>query len=246
MSGENNAAEPVFLLVAGSCLGAWCWRDVITALEARGHTARAIDLPAQGTDETPCAQVTLDMYRDAILADIDAHGGAPVVLVGHSAAGFPITAVAEAAPQKVRRLVYVCAYVPRAGRSLVDMRRGAREQPILGYIKKTPDGVAYEFRADAVQTAMFHDCPDGTAAYALARLRPQPITPQATPLDFGTNAASVPRSYILCANDRTIPPPEQAAMTEDWPAGTVHTLDCGHAPFFAAPDALAALLLEKS
>ena len=33
-----------FLLVHGSCHGAWCWRDVIPALDGLGHSARAVDL----------------------------------------------------------------------------------------------------------------------------------------------------------------------------------------------------------
>lgn len=59
-----------FLLIHGSCHGAWCWRDVIPELEALGHTARAIDLPSHGDDRTPIADVTLDLYRDAILEAI--------------------------------------------------------------------------------------------------------------------------------------------------------------------------------
>ncbi|MEZ5867275.1 MAG: alpha/beta fold hydrolase [Defluviimonas denitrificans] len=82
-----------FLLIHGSCHGAWCWRDLIPALAALGHTARAIDLPAHGADTTPATEATLDLYADRILAAIDG----PVTLVGHSAAGYPITLAAERA-----------------------------------------------------------------------------------------------------------------------------------------------------
>lgn len=82
------------LLVHGSCHGAWCWREVIPALEALGHAARAIDLPAHGEDRTPAAAATLDGYAGAILAAI----GAPVTLVAHSAAGYPATPDARPAP----------------------------------------------------------------------------------------------------------------------------------------------------
>ncbi|MFP4275596.1 MAG: alpha/beta fold hydrolase, partial [Paracoccaceae bacterium] len=114
-----------FLLIHGSCHGAWCWRDVLPALAGLGHTARAIDLPGHGEDKTPVAEITLEGYRDAILAAIDT----PVILVGHSMAGFPIAAAAEAAPERIARLVFLCAYAPRDGLSLVDMRREAPRQP---------------------------------------------------------------------------------------------------------------------
>jgi len=85
-----------FLLIHGSCHGAWCWRDVLPELIGLGHTARALDLPSHGDDKTPIAEVTLDLYRDAILDAIDT----PVVLAGHSMAGFPIAAAAEKAHEK--------------------------------------------------------------------------------------------------------------------------------------------------
>ena len=35
-----------FLLIHGSCHGAWCWRDLLGELANLGHDAHAIDLPA--------------------------------------------------------------------------------------------------------------------------------------------------------------------------------------------------------
>ena len=60
-----------FLLIHGSCHGAWCWRDVLPELIELGNTARALDLPSHGDDRTPIAEVTLALYRDAILDAID-------------------------------------------------------------------------------------------------------------------------------------------------------------------------------
>ncbi|WP_370270531.1 alpha/beta fold hydrolase, partial [Nioella sp.] len=37
-----------FILVHGACHGAWCWQKVVPALEARGHSVRAIDMPGRG------------------------------------------------------------------------------------------------------------------------------------------------------------------------------------------------------
>lgn len=229
---------PQFLLVHGSGHGAWCWRDLIPALAARGITARALDLPSHGDDPTPYAEVTLDLYRDAVLADIDAHGGAPVVLVGHSAGGYTISAVAEAAPEKVTHLAYVCAYFPIEGLSLADVRRRAKRQLILDVIARTEDSLAFNFLPEKVADGLYHDCAE-VLDYALPRLTPQAIAPQNTPLPTGDNYASVPRSYVICEEDRTIPPEYQAEMTADWPEGTVHRLPSSHSPFFSMPDRLA-------
>lgn len=224
-----------FLLIHGSCHGAWCWRDVIPVLEALGHRARAIDLPGHGDAPCPIEDITLDSYADAILAAIDT----PAIVVGHSMAGFPISAAAEKNPARIARLVYLCAYAPRDGVSLVDMRQEAPRQPLLAAIEKTPDGLGFTVRDDKLAEAFYHDCPEGTVAYAREHLCVQAIRPQATPIRLGANYASVPKSYIRCAEDHAIPPEYQQTMTEGWPPEDVSEMPASHSPFFAAPEDLA-------
>ncbi len=229
-----------FLLVHGSAHGAWCWRDVIPALAALGHTVAALDLPGSGDDATPLDQVTLDAYAAAIRARLDA----PTVLVGHSAGGFAIRAAAEADPTHIARLVYLCAYLPRPGASLVEMRKAAPTQPLDGALERDREKRAFRFTEAALATNLYADCPPGTVDYARPRLGWQAIAPQATPVRFTGKGTDVPASYILCENDRTIPPAHQLAMAKAGgiAPGDLHRLPTGHSPFFAAPEALAALL----
>ena len=229
-----------FLLIHGSSHGAWCWRDVLPLLNRGGHSARAIDLPSHGEDRTPADQVTLDLYARTIVEAIDT----PVVLVGHSMAGYPITAAAELAPEKIAKLIYLCAYVPVPGQSLADRRRAAPRQPLMAAVQVAPDRVTWSADPDQIGAVFYHDCPPGTVEYARAHLTPQPILPQETAVTLTERSAAIPRHYIRCEDDRTIPPEWQEHMTADWPAGTVSTLPTSHSPFFAAPDLLAARLLE--
>ena len=198
--------------------------------------ARAIDLPGSGADRTPVSKVTLDLYAEAILDNITD----PVVLVGHSMAGFPISLVAERAPEKIARLVYVCAYVPVSGQSLADMRRASPLQPLREAIVTARDRQSFTFRPEMVAAKFYHDCPPGTFDYALLHLTPQPIAPQATPVNLGGNFARVPKRYIRCTDDRAIPPVYQATMS----AGLADRVDlaCSHSPFFAMPETLAEML----
>ncbi|WP_373051205.1 alpha/beta fold hydrolase, partial [Thalassovita aquimarina] len=124
-----------FLLVHGAGHGAWCWRDVIPALQRLGHQAKAIDLPGHGEDKTPYQDVTLDLYADALLDALDY----PMIVVGHSMGGYPITLAAERNPLNFRHLVYLCAYVPKPGLSLAQMRMEAPYQPLLPAIRMTED-----------------------------------------------------------------------------------------------------------
>ena len=224
------------LLVHGACHGAWCWRDVIPLLEARGHRVRAIDLPSHGDDPTPLGDVTLDAYARAIL---DALEG-PTVVVGHSMAGYPISVAADMDASRIARLVYLCAYVPKAGYSLVEMRKLAARQPILKALLRSEDGTSFSVIPEHAREVFYHDCPDEAVDYALERLCPQAVAPQAMPVTLGETWAGVPRSYIVCEDDNAVPVELQRDMARDFP--DVRSLPGSHSPFFAQPDALADLI----
>lgn len=231
-----------FVLVHGTAHGAWCWRDVVPALEALGHEAVAIDLPGSGDDATPLSEVTLAGYGAAVRAALDR----PSILVGHSSGGYAITEAAEQDPTNIARLVYLCAYVPAPGMSLVDMRRAAPRDALKGAFEMAPDRRAFRFTEAALAENLFADCPPGTPDYARPRLGWQALAPQVTPVTATGKSAAVPRSYILCEADRTIPPEHQAIMAAGFAAADIHRLPTGHAPYFAAPEALAGLLDDIS
>lgn len=233
---------PDILLVHGTSHGAWCFRDLIPALEALGHTARAIDMPSHGNDTTPVADVTLDSCAQAIVDALDED----TVVLGHSWGGFPITRAADMAHEtcqnKIARLIYLCAYAPWDGHSLAEMRRAAPRQPLMKAVRKSADGLSYTIDPAQVRDAFYHDCPEGTADFALANLTPQSIAAQETKISLGDGHRQIPRSYIRCADDQTIPPEFQVTMTKDWPAADVYEMPTSHSPFFADPASLAALI----
>lgn len=226
-----------FLLIHGSCHGAWCWRDVIPALAAMGHQATAIDLPSHGSDTTPAAQVTLDLYAQAILDALHE----PTIVVGHSMAGFPISQAAEMDPSNISRLVFLCAYLPWPGLGLADQRRKAPRQPLSQAFQVAPDRITMGFDPAMAKEKFYHDCAFALD-YALENLCPQPILPQETPATLGDNYASVPRSYIVCDNDQAIPPEFQREMAAALPLSDRYSLPSSHSPFFSMPTALADLL----
>ncbi|MDA7964650.1 alpha/beta fold hydrolase [Ruegeria sp.] len=226
------------LLIHGSCHGAWCWRDLIPALEGLGHTARAIDLPSHGADPTPIADVTLDLCRDAILA-----GSTPeTIILGHSWGGYPVSAAAEANPDAMRGLIFLSAYVPKDGLSMAEMRSRAPRQPAAGSVEMSADGLSFSVLPDRVQDLFFHDCTPEVVAYALAHLCPQAVRPQDTPLPTGENFAQIPKAYIRSTDDRTIPPEYQTRMSHCAPPEMRHSIDSSHSAFFSHPRELARMI----
>ncbi len=229
-----------FLLVHGSCHGAWCWRDLIPVLESLGHSVRAIDMPSHGADPTPIADVTLDGCRDSILSATTPE----TIIVGHSWGGYPISAAAEAQPDAMRALIYLSAYVPQDGLSMVEMRRRGPSQTIADAVEKSADGLSYTVRPDCVRELFYHDCDPDITPYAFGRLCPQAIRPQDTPLHLGTRYQKVPRAYIATSDDHTVPFEYQCKMSEDIPSAFRRTIHSGHSAFFSHPDQLANILSD--
>lgn len=228
-----------FLLIHGSCHGAWCWRDVLPALKDQGHSAQAIDLPSHGEDKTPLLDVTLDVYAQAILASAEPD----TILVGHSMAGFPITLAADLMPERFAKLIYLCAYVPVPGQSLIDMRKAAPSQPLLDAIVTSDDKKSFTIDPNKAREKFYNDCSDESVAFAVPRLCPQAIAPQATPITAG-RSCDVEAHYIVCEKDQTIPPAYQKTMSTTFPKDRVHALPTSHSPFFSTPKALAELFIR--
>lgn len=227
-----------FLLVHGSCHGAWCWRDLLPALKVLGHEAKAIDLPSHGADPTPVKNVTLASYIDTILA-----ASTPAtIIVGHSMSGFMISAAAEQAPKKMARLIYLCAYIPQDGLCLDDIRNAAPRPLITSAIRSSRDQLSVALDPTRIEDMFYHDCPDGTLKYAGPRLCPEAVAPQHTPISLSEAYHSVAKSYIRCTNDHAIPPEYQNSMTAEWPTKDIYEMATGHSPFFADPAGLASLL----
>ena len=224
------------LLIHGSCHGAWCWRDLIPALQALGHAPRAIDLPGHGVDKTPVGEITLEAYDQAVLAASTPQ----TIVLGHSMGGFAITAAAERDPGAMAGLIYLCAYVPQSGVSLAQMRRQAPRQPLLPAVRMAADGRSFTVDPVLAPGIFYHDCPPDVVDYALANLCPQPVAPTDAALHVTSRSTGLPRHYIRCTDDRTIPPEFQSTMTADWTNGTVQDIATGHSPFFSDPAGLAA------
>ncbi|WP_225029448.1 alpha/beta fold hydrolase [Xinfangfangia pollutisoli] len=224
------------LLIHGSCHGAWCWHRLIPELAARGLTARAIDLP--GRDGAP---TTLAAQAQAIRAAITG----PTLLLAHSAGGFPMTVAAELSTDKITALIYLCAYLPRPGQSLAQMRRASGpDQPLVPAYRLTPDRSAFYFAEDQIDALFYHDCRPEDRALARARLCPEPRLPQETPFPQTDRAARLPRYYIACRDDRAIPPAFQADMAGALPPQHRFALDASHSPFFSMPAEIARIAAQ--
>ncbi len=231
------------ILVHGAWSCAAAWDSLVPALRRAGHDVHAVTLPGHGDDPTPPDQVGLSEYA-AHVADVLRAGDA-AVLIGHSMGGMVISAAAELVPDKVRQLIYVAAFLPRDGQSLVDLIKQQEAPGIMPAVRRGPEKGATTLDPDKAAEVLFPDATPQQQARALAQLTRQPNRGQTEPARltearFGT----VPRSYVICTQDRTVTPALQRAMLAASPETDMRALDSGHFPQLSAPAALAEILSD--
>jgi pimeloyl-ACP methyl ester carboxylesterase len=236
-------AQPPIVLVHGAWMGAGVWRATAQALAASGHEVLAPELPAHGADPTPANEATLLRYVESVTATIGDRRN--VVRVGHSFGGIVISAVAETAPERLRRLVYLAAYLPQSGESAYAL---SQRDPasLVGRYWRQEDPSRYSpasIAREGIVETFCADCAPAEAAWLVANHRAEPVPPLATPVALSAaRFGSVPRAYILTSQDRTISPSLQRAMAAAAGIAAPVELPTGHAPMLSAPDALAAAI----
>jgi pimeloyl-ACP methyl ester carboxylesterase len=206
----------------------------------------AIDLPGAGEDPTPVAEVTLDRYAERVCEVLA--GGPPAVLVGHSMGGMVITQAAARCPDRVDRLVYVAAFVPRDGESLIDLTKlpEAAGNLIQANMIVEGDPPVARMSPEAARAARYGCCDEEQVAYALARNGPQAVAPFTNPAALegpGRDAFdALPRAYVLCLQDMAVRPPLQRLMSERAGCDPVVEIDTDHGVWASRPDEFAAAL----
>ncbi|SMX31597.1 alpha/beta fold hydrolase [Actibacterium lipolyticum] len=228
------------VLVHGAWNTAESWQFIVPLLRDAGHDVTAITLPGHGNDPTPPAEVGLSTYATYVAGVL--RDGEPAFLVGHSMGGMVISAAAELAPEQVRRLIYIAAFIPQDGQSLLDLIKTQSALGISKAVQRGPEG-ATVLNPELAADALFQDASPELRDAALKGLTHQPNRGQIEPAHvtaerFGT----LPRSYILCLQDRTVTPELQRAMLAAAPGTETYELDCGHVPQLTAAPQLAALL----
>lgn len=227
------------VLVHGAWHGGWCWQKVVGLLENRGHAVRAPDMPGHGSDPTPLAEVSLAGYRRRIVETCKQLDG-PVHLLGHSMGGLLISAVAEAEPEQVAQLIYLCAFVPLDNEPMMAANTQLnRASALAGMLQPTDDGLGILVADEAIVAAFYHDCSASDVAFARSRLVPQAVEPLNASLRLSADRfGAVPKAYIECIEDQAIHIAAQRAFYRRTGIRNVVTLNTGHSPFLAAPDGL--------
>jgi pimeloyl-ACP methyl ester carboxylesterase len=235
----------LFVLVHGSWHDGSHWADVAEHLEKLGHEVHYPTVAGHGTG------VSRDVNHDDCVASVtdyvESQNLTDFVLVGHSWGGSVIARVAERMPERVRRLVFLNAFVPENGSSVLDMAPPAYQElfPILA--EQSGDNTVM------LPFEVWRDAFVGDADLARARetyemLTPEPLTPTVEKLDLTVfySLTGIPRSYVLCNEDSALPPgdPKHGYLANARRLGVFRlvTLEGSHEVMFTNPSLLASKL----
>ena len=229
-------AGTTFVLVPGYWLGGWAWDPVAATLRAAGHGVDALTLPGLAAAGLDRSAVRLDDHVAAVAAAVAAAGG-EVVLVAHSGAGKVVSAVLDADPTAVRRVVYVDSG-PAADGLADPLPPEVVELPLppwdelAGSVEGLTDEQLDTFRRRAVPHP---------AAVAREPVRLRDPARHAVPTTLV--ACSIPPATVVELAAAGHPMFAAVAELEDL---TCAALPTGHWPMWSRPDDLAALLLAAA
>jgi pimeloyl-ACP methyl ester carboxylesterase len=195
-----------FILVHGAWHDGTAWDPTVLELSNNGHKAYAPTIAGHGkgvnkrVNHADCTKSIVDYIVAKDLSNF--------VLVGHSFGGTVISKVAEAVPHRIKRLVFLNAFVLRDGHSLND------ESPPQNSVffdrlaaESTDNTLTIPF--PVWRDAFINDADLEVAKWAYSQLSPQPYQPCKDKLDLKKfYSLGTPKSYINCTEDISLPPGE--------------------------------------
>lgn len=240
-----SSPPKTYVLVHGAWSSSAGFAQVKEGLEKAGQKVVVVSLPGHGDDHTPPNTLTMDVYRDKTIDAINSVQG-KVILVGHSMAGLVISAVAEKIPNRIEKLVYLAAYLPANGQSLLDLASTDKDSYLGNALLPSEDKVTIGVKQDVIVPAFCQDAPEEVKKIVVSTFRVEPAIPLTNKVTLtAANFGKVPKVYIHTLQDHTISPDLQKRMVAAAP-GIVkeYSLDSSHTPFLSMPGQMVDLLLK--
>ena len=126
-SGAQKASRPVYVIVHGAWGGSWSFKKIDSLLTQKGAIVYRPSLTAQGERvHLASPQVGLKTHITDVVNTILYEELYDVILVGHSYGGMVITGVADSVPGRIRKLIYLDAFLPEHGETVFDIFGNAR------------------------------------------------------------------------------------------------------------------------
>lgn len=243
---STTTEKPTIVLVHGAWADASSFRSVTERLQRHGYTVLAPPNPLRGiaTD----TKTIVDFVSQSTTG--------PVVLVGHSYGGVVITGAARELSD-VRALVYVDAFAPASGESVIALTNQlpgsvlnvANPADVFDFVLPSPDAAQGDYDS-YIKRGRFHDffaegLPPHDAAALASGQRPAMLAALAVPFTGEPAWSSIPSWFFIGTADQVIPVAQQRAMAAR-AGGTIVEVDAPHLAMPSRPREVSDLIIAAA
>ena len=218
---------------------------VADGLRAAGHTAYCPTLAGNNPGDDRASTTLEDAIASAVRY-IEEKNLTEVRLAGHSYGGMVISGVADRIAPRLKRLVYINAFVPLDGESLNDMVPPPYVAMFDAVAAANTNAVTLPF--EIWREAFINDADLATAQAAYEKLNPHPYRTFTDKIRLRQPLAALAlgKSYVNCQQDTAMPHgmPWHPRLSER--LGLFRLVECpgSHEMFFSNPGRLAQAILE--
>jgi len=212
-----NAQIKNIVIVHGAFADGSGWENVYKILKSHGFTVTMVQNPLSSLEDDVSATERIVEKQDG-----------PAILVGHSWGGAVITQAGSS--QKVAGLVYVAAFVPEVGETVLDLIKTAAPDPDNGILPPDAKGFVW-YNKEKFHAGFAADVSTEKADFMYASHAPIAVKCFVTPI---SNAAwkSKPSWAIVATEDKSISPVLERTMYKRAGA-TVTEVKGSHALYIA-------------
>lgn len=231
-----------FLVAHGAWTAGWAWKKMRPLLEGRGHVLLTPTYTGLGErSHLAHRDINLETHIADILGILRFEDLKDVTLIGHSYGGMVATGVADRAPERISRVVYVDAYVPRNGQSLFDLQSSEWRERMRAEARAQGEGWRIP------PPPMSPDTSRDDISWAESRRVMQPLMTFEQSLRLTGAMETLPRTYVYCkrarAGDVFRQFLDRARREQGWRA---FEIDASHSPNITAPEELADILEQAT
>lgn len=223
--------KPNIVLVHGAWADGSSWSAVIQRLQAKGYNVIAPQFPLTSLSD--------DVAR---LRQVLTALTGPTIVVGQSYGGEIMTALGTDAPNVVG-LVYICAWAPDTGESILSLAAPYPLSPALTELRIDAQGFAWITQANYLNYFAQDVNPvQANIMYATQ----QPFAASVFAETMGTPAwRTLPSWYLVATADQMIPPDLQRFFAQRMGA-TTEEFKSSHAPMVSHPDKVTHLIEQAA
>lgn len=229
-----------FVLIPGAWLGAWAWQRVIPLLESGGHQGYPATLTGMGdrvhlaSKDVGMETAVQDVLNVVKFNDVD-----EFVLVGHSFAGKVAAAVADRVHDRVTRIIYLDAFVPKKVRT-----PQAALDPASEYGPPPAGSLGIPLTEEIVKR-IGPDVRGADLQWMMSKATPWPLKHSADPITLSGAFDGIQSAYVFCTLSGD---PVDDIIAGKWGKleGPYRKIEAGHWPMITKPKELAEDLVALS